>query len=52
MSIRDCVVLYKDDNATGVSVDTVDKLRKMFTYLDTMSDPEEFTAVASWKATS
>jgi proteic killer suppression protein len=41
--------LYEDGNAKGVSPDTVDKLRKMFAFLDTMQDAEELRALAGWK---
>lgn len=41
--------LYEDGKAKGVSADTVDKLRKMFAFLDTMQDLEELRALASWK---
>ena len=33
--------LYSEESAKGVPPDTVDKLRKMFAYLDNMEDPEE-----------
>jgi hypothetical protein len=33
--------LYEENNAKGVSPDTVDKLRKMFAFLDAMQDAEE-----------
>jgi proteic killer suppression protein len=42
--------LYADDSAKGVPPDTVDKLRKMFAFLDDMKDPEELRAQAAWKA--
>ena len=42
--------LYVEDNAKGVPSDTVDKLRKMFAFLDDMKDPEELRALAAWKA--
>jgi proteic killer suppression protein len=42
--------LYEDDNAKGVPPDTVDKLRKMFAFLDEMEDPEELRALPSWRA--
>lgn len=29
--------------------DTVDKLRKMFAYLENIEDPEELRALSSWK---
>jgi proteic killer suppression protein len=41
--------LYTDDNPKGVSPDTVDKLRKMFAFLDDMEDPEELRVLPSWK---
>jgi proteic killer suppression protein len=41
--------LYEDDNAKGVPPETVDKLRKMFAFLDEMDDPEELRALPSWK---
>ena len=42
--------LYAEDNPKGVPSDCGDKLRKMFAFLDDMSDPEELRALASWKA--
>jgi hypothetical protein len=39
-----------DGSAKGVPPDTVDKLRKMFAYLDNMNDAEELRALAAWKA--
>ena len=41
--------LYEDDNAKGVPPESVDKLRKMFAFLDEMEDPEELRALPSWK---
>jgi proteic killer suppression protein len=41
--------LYEEDNAKGVPPETVDKLRKMFAFLDEMDDPEELRALPSWK---
>ena len=41
--------LYTEDSAKGVPPDTVDKLRKMFAYLDNMEDPEELRALTTWK---
>ena len=41
--------LYLEDNAKGVPPDTVDKLGKMFAYLDDMQDPEELRALTAWK---
>jgi toxin HigB-1 len=41
--------LYTEDSAKGVPPDTVDKLRKMFAYLDNIEDPEELRALTAWK---
>ena len=54
MKIRDLVHkglkrLYTEDNAKGVPPDTVDKLRKMLSYLDNMEEPEELRALTAWK---
>ena len=40
---------YAEGNAKGVPADTVDKLRKMFAFLDAMQEAEELRALASWK---
>ena len=42
--------LYEDNSSKGVSADTVDKLRKMLTFLDAMQNPEELRALPTWKA--
>jgi proteic killer suppression protein len=42
--------LYTEDSAKGVPPDTVDKLQKMFGYLDNMQDPDEMKALRAWKA--
>jgi len=42
--------LYTDATARGVPPDAVDKLRKMFAYLDNMEDAEELRALTAWKA--
>ena len=42
--------LYEEDSTKGVPPDTVDKLRKMLTFLDDMADPEELRALPTWKA--
>jgi len=34
----------------GVPPDTVDKLRKMFAFLDNLKDAEELRALTAWKA--
>jgi hypothetical protein len=39
--------LYADDATKGVPPDTVDKLRKMFAFLDDMEDPEELRMLPS-----
>jgi proteic killer suppression protein len=41
--------LYSEDSAKGVPPDTVDKLRKMFAFLDTMQEAEELRALTVWK---
>ncbi len=40
----------RDDNAKGVPPDTVDKLRKMFAFLDAMQETDELRALTAWKA--
>jgi toxin HigB-1 len=42
--------LYREDSAKAVPPAALDKLRKMLAYLDSMEDPEELRALASWKA--
>jgi proteic killer suppression protein len=41
--------LYSEDSLKGVPPDTVDKLRKMFAFLDNMVDAEELRALTAWK---
>jgi toxin HigB-1 len=41
--------LYEDDSAKGVPSDTVDKLRKMFAFLDAMQEADELRALTAWK---
>ncbi len=41
--------LYMEDNAKGVPADTVDKLRKMFAFLEAMQEVDELRALTSWK---
>ena len=41
--------LYSEDSAKGVPPDTVDKLRKMFAFLDNMEDAEELRTLTGWK---
>ena len=41
---------YFEDSAKGVPPDTVDKLRKMFTFLDAMEEADELRALTIWKA--
>jgi proteic killer suppression protein len=40
--------LYSEGSARGVPPDTVDKLRKMFAYLDSMEDHDELRTLAAW----
>jgi proteic killer suppression protein len=40
---------YTEDSAKGVPPGTVDKLRKMFAFLDDLNDPEELRALTAWK---
>jgi len=42
--------LYEKGNAKGVPSEMVDKLRKMFAFLDGMEDPEELHMLPSWRA--
>ena len=41
--------LYSEGTSKGVPPDTVDKLRKMFAFLDGMDHPDELRALAAWK---
>jgi proteic killer suppression protein len=41
--------LYEDNTAKGVPADTVDKLRKMFAFLDSMQEADELRALPHWK---
>lgn len=41
--------LYVEDSGRGVPPDTVDKLRKMFAYMDDIQDPEELRVLPAWK---
>jgi proteic killer suppression protein len=41
--------LYSEDTAKGVPPETVDKLRKIFAFLDTMQDADELRSLANWK---
>jgi toxin HigB-1 len=40
-------LLYTEDSTKGVP--SVDKLQKMFVYLDNIEDPEELRALTAWK---
>jgi proteic killer suppression protein len=42
--------LYEDDSPRGDSADTVDKLRKVLTFLDDMQDAEELHSLPGWNA--
>lgn len=39
-----------DDDRRGISLDSVDKLRKMLAYLDDMESPGELQMLAAWRA--
>lgn len=41
--------LYAGESAKGVPPDTVDKLRKMFAFLDNMGESDELRALTGWK---
>ena len=41
--------LYEEASAKGVPPDTVDKLRKMFAFLDAMQSIDELRALTAWK---
>jgi len=41
--------LYQENSSKGLSADTVDKLRKMLAFLDSMKDPEELRSLPLWK---
>ncbi|WHZ27919.1 MAG: hypothetical protein OJF51_002717 [Nitrospira sp.] len=41
--------LYSEDSGRGVPPDTVDKLRKMFAFMDDMQDPDELRVLPAWK---
>jgi len=41
--------LYSEGIARGVRADTVDKLRKMFVFLEAMQEPEELRLLMNWK---
>lgn len=42
--------LYEEGSSKGLSAETLDKLRKMLTFLDAMQGPEELRALPTWKA--
>ena len=42
--------LYEEDTSKGLSLDTVDKPRKMLAFLDNMHDPEELRSLPTWRA--
>ena len=42
--------LYLEDRTQDLPPDTVDKLRKMFAYLEDMEDSEELRSLPVWKA--
>jgi toxin HigB-1 len=42
--------LYSEDSVKGVPPSTVDKLRKMFAFLDAMQEADELRVLMNWKA--
>jgi proteic killer suppression protein len=42
--------LYEEHVSKGVKAETVDKLRKMLTFLEAMAHPDELRALPLWKA--
>lgn len=42
--------MYAENSAKSLPADTVDKLRKMFAFLDDMQDAEELRGLTVWKA--
>jgi proteic killer suppression protein len=42
-------MLYEEDIAKGVPHPVADKLRKMLSFLDDMTDPDELRSLSSWK---
>jgi proteic killer suppression protein len=41
--------LYQDDDPKGVPAAGVDKLRKIFAFLDAMEDIEELRSIPTWR---
>jgi len=42
--------VYEQNVSKGLSADSVDKLRKMLSFLDAMEVPEELRRLPQWKA--
>ncbi len=42
--------LYEKNSSKGLRAETVDKLRKILTFLDAMQAPEELRALPIWRA--
>ena len=42
--------LFENDDARGLPVDAVDKLRKMLAVLQDLGGPEELSGIPRWKA--
>ena len=42
--------MYEQNVSKGLSADSVDKLRKMLSFLDAMEVPEELRRLPQWKA--
>jgi toxin HigB-1 len=47
---RGVKLLYVNDEAKGVAPESVEKLRNMLTFLDTMDDEQELVTIPLWKA--
>lgn len=41
--------LYEENNSRGLPAASVDKLRKMFVFLDAMEDAHELRSIPTWK---
>jgi proteic killer suppression protein len=42
--------LYQENSSKSVRADTVEKIRKMLTFLDAMEDPNELRTLPLWNA--
>ena len=41
--------LYEENNSRGLPAASVDKLRKMFVFMDAMEDDDELRSIPTWK---